>query len=48
VPSDHKWYRNLMVARMVCDKLEELDPRWPAPAVDYTLEELEESVSSSR
>jgi polyphosphate kinase 2 (PPK2 family) len=49
VPSDHKWYRNLMVARMVCAKLEELDPRWPAPSVEgYTLEELEESVSSSR
>src|SRR3954467_8330029 len=29
VPADHKWYRNLVVARIVCGALEELDPRWP-------------------
>ena len=51
VPSDHKWYRNLVVARIVCATLECLDPRWPAPDEDleaYALEELEESASSKR
>jgi PPK2 family polyphosphate:nucleotide phosphotransferase len=48
VPSDHKWYRNLVVARVVCAALEELDPRWPE-IEGYTLEDLEaENVSSSR
>jgi PPK2 family polyphosphate:nucleotide phosphotransferase len=51
VPADRKWYRNLLVARIVCAKLSELDPRWPAanPELeDYALEELEESTSSKR
>jgi polyphosphate kinase 2 (PPK2 family) len=52
VPSDHKWYRNLVVARIVCSALEALDPRWPdAPVDGVTLEELDQeaaSVSSSR
>jgi polyphosphate kinase 2 (PPK2 family) len=52
VPSDHKWYRNLVVARIVCSALAELDPQWPdAPVDGVTLEELDqeaESVSSSR
>src|SRR5215207_2634678 len=29
VPSDHKWYRNLVVARIVCATLETMDPQWP-------------------
>src|SRR4051812_29828306 len=51
VPSDHKWYRNLVVARIVCATLEAMNPCWPAPDEDlevYALEELEESTSSSR
>jgi PPK2 family polyphosphate:nucleotide phosphotransferase len=51
VPADHKWYRNFVVARIVCSVLERLDPRWPAPDEDleaYALEELEESASSKR
>jgi PPK2 family polyphosphate:nucleotide phosphotransferase len=51
VPADFKWYRNLVVARVVCATLEALDPRWPAPDADleaYALDELEESVSSKR
>jgi PPK2 family polyphosphate:nucleotide phosphotransferase len=52
VPSDHKWYRNLVVARIVCSALEELDPRWPDAPEELrglSLEELDqESVSSSR
>jgi PPK2 family polyphosphate:nucleotide phosphotransferase len=49
VPSDHKWYRNLVVARIVCATLEAMDPRWPDPDPEgYALDELEDSVSSKR
>jgi PPK2 family polyphosphate:nucleotide phosphotransferase len=34
VPADHKWYRNLVVARTVATVLEEMDPRWPEPEED--------------
>jgi PPK2 family polyphosphate:nucleotide phosphotransferase len=49
VPSDHKWFRRLVVARVVAGTLDALDPRWPAqdPEVEaYALEELENSASS--
>src|SRR4051795_11751099 len=29
VPSDHKWYRNFVVARIVCATLEAMAPEWP-------------------
>jgi PPK2 family polyphosphate:nucleotide phosphotransferase len=51
VPSDHKWYRNLVVARIVCATLEAMAPRWPetdAALEGYALEELEENASSKR
>src|SRR3954453_1659676 len=50
VPSDHKWYRNLVVARIVCATLEAMNPRWPDTDPDLTgLEELDqEGVSSTR
>jgi PPK2 family polyphosphate:nucleotide phosphotransferase len=34
VPSDHKWFRNLTVARLVAETLERLDPKWPEPEED--------------
>jgi PPK2 family polyphosphate:nucleotide phosphotransferase len=48
VPSDHKWFRNLVVARAVAGTLEALDPRWPEPEEDlerFAAEELEELPS---
>jgi PPK2 family polyphosphate:nucleotide phosphotransferase len=48
VPSDHKWYRNLVVARTVATVLEELDPRWPEPEEDlesFAAEELDQLSS---
>src|SRR5215212_2551400 len=51
VPADHKWFRNLVVARIVRATLEAMNPCWPAPDEDleaYALEELEESAPSSR
>ena len=51
VPSDRKWYRNLVVGRIVRATLEAMNPCWPRPDEDleaYALEELEESASSKR
>jgi PPK2 family polyphosphate:nucleotide phosphotransferase len=48
VPSDHKWYRNLVVARTVATILEEMDPRWPEPEEDlesFAAEELDQLSS---
>jgi PPK2 family polyphosphate:nucleotide phosphotransferase len=45
IPSDHKWYRNLVVARTVAATLEELDPQWPEPEEDlerFAADELDQ------
>lgn len=34
IPSDHKWFRNLAIARIVVDYLEALDLKVPEPSVD--------------
>jgi PPK2 family polyphosphate:nucleotide phosphotransferase len=34
IPSDRKWYRNLMVGELVRQTLAGLDMQWPAPAED--------------
>ncbi len=34
IPADHKWFRNLAVARIVADALDELDLQLPKPAAD--------------
>lgn len=31
VPADKKWYRDYVVAKTVCDALEEMELRWPKP-----------------
>jgi PPK2 family polyphosphate:nucleotide phosphotransferase len=38
IPSDHKWFRNLLVGRKVLATLVELDPRWPEPEEDLERE----------
>jgi polyphosphate kinase 2 (PPK2 family) len=48
VPSDHKWYRNLVVARAVASTLKELDPQWPEPEEDleaFAADELDQLSS---
>jgi PPK2 family polyphosphate:nucleotide phosphotransferase len=50
VPADHKWFRNLTVARLVLEALERLDPQWPPPEEDlekFAAEELDQ-LSSRR
>ena len=34
IPSDRKWFRNLAIARIVVEYLEDLDMRFPKPSVD--------------
>jgi PPK2 family polyphosphate:nucleotide phosphotransferase len=54
VPADHKWFRNLVVGRIVAATLEAMDPQWPEndPEIEgFAAEELgqgAESVSSNR
>jgi PPK2 family polyphosphate:nucleotide phosphotransferase len=36
VPANHKWYRNLVVARAIVEKLEELKLSYPEPAEDLS------------
>ena len=31
IPANKKWYRNLVIARIVADTLEAMDPQYPAP-----------------
>jgi PPK2 family polyphosphate:nucleotide phosphotransferase len=31
IPANHKWYRNLVVSRLLCETLEKLDLRYPDP-----------------
>jgi PPK2 family polyphosphate:nucleotide phosphotransferase len=48
IPSDHKWYRNLVVARTVAGVLEGMDPKWPEPEADlekFAAEELDQLSS---
>lgn len=37
VPADRKWYRNLVVGRLLLDQLRAMDLRWPSP--DYDVDE---------
>src|SRR5215210_6333532 len=49
VPSDRRWYRNLVVARVVAAALEEMDPRYPEPsdeAEEGAREAIEEASGS--
>lgn len=34
VPANRKWYRNLVVAELVANTLEAMNPQWPQPACD--------------
>ncbi|HEV2972764.1 MAG TPA: PPK2 family polyphosphate kinase [Pirellulales bacterium] len=36
VPANHKWYRNLVVGRVVHETLKQMDPKFPAAAKDLT------------
>ena len=54
VPADHKWFRNLVVGRILAATLEAMNPQWPEndPEIEgFAADELgqgAESVSSNR
>ena len=41
IPANHKWFRNLAVAEIVADVIEDLDPHYPAPAEDLSAVRVE-------
>lgn len=52
IPANHKWFRDLAISQIVTRTLEDLDMKWPAPAVDladirrrYHAEEKEAEAS---
>jgi PPK2 family polyphosphate:nucleotide phosphotransferase len=50
IPADHKWFRNAVVARIVCGMLEAMDPRWPEPDEEierFEAEELQDASEAS-
>ena len=32
IPADQKWYRNLVITRVIVDALKQIDPQYPPPA----------------
>lgn len=56
IPSNHKWFRNLAVSRIVAETLEQLDLKFPAPTVDidelkrkyHDVFEQEQALSSDK
>ena len=46
IPSDHKWFRNLAIARIVVEHLEALDLKFPLPSVD--LEHIRREYHSAK
>jgi PPK2 family polyphosphate:nucleotide phosphotransferase len=50
IPSDHKWYRNLVISRIVSEYLEGLNMRFPAPTVDIALirKKYHEAISENK
>lgn len=36
IPANRKWYRNYVVARIICQALEAMDPQFPQPAEDLS------------
>jgi PPK2 family polyphosphate:nucleotide phosphotransferase len=45
VPSDKKWYRNLVVARVLVETLESLNMKWPEPSAE--VKELAKKAQST-
>lgn len=36
IPADHKWYRNLMISRVIIEAMEAMDLKYPKPTVDVS------------
>ncbi|HVA46017.1 MAG TPA: hypothetical protein VNH11_06480, partial [Pirellulales bacterium] len=46
IPADHKWFRNLAVARIVVEHLEGLKMTFPKPSVD--IEHIRQEYHSAK
>ena len=46
IPSDHKWFRNLAIARIVVEYLEALNLKFPVPSVD--IEHIRQEYHSAK
>ena len=46
IPADHKWYRNLAIARILVETLEELHLEWPEPEVP-SLKSVEQKLDET-
>lgn len=49
VPADRRWYRNLVIAKVVVGVLEAMDPRYPQPdeAAEQGAREAIEAAAAS-
>jgi polyphosphate kinase 2 (PPK2 family) len=36
IPSDHKWYRNLVISRVIVEALQAMNLKYPKPAFDVS------------
>jgi len=36
IPANHNWYRNAIVARIICQTMEDMDLKYPKPAIDFS------------
>ncbi len=36
IPANRKWYRNLVIAEILAQTLNDMDPQWPEPVVDVS------------
>jgi PPK2 family polyphosphate:nucleotide phosphotransferase len=43
IPSDHKWYRNLAIGRLLHETLSQLNPQWPR--ADFDVEEQRQRLT---
>ncbi len=46
IPADHKWYRNLAIARILVETLEDLQLEWPEPEVP-SLKSVEQKLEET-
>ena len=46
IPADHKWFRNLAVARIIVEQMEDLKLKYPKPSVD--LDEIRQQYHAAK
>ena len=36
IPAENRWFRNILISRLLVDTLKDMDPRYPEPLFDPT------------